>query len=120
MQDQRFDKLTKERHLELARQGGIRSAQVRREKKQMRERINDILQMTLRKGLDQDFNNLEDAENKNLTIADRILLTAIKKAIEGDMQAMTFIRDTSGQKPVDKQEITGGVPVFIKEETLDD
>lgn len=113
MQDQRFDKLTKERHLELARQGGIRSAQVRREKKQMRERINDILQMTLRKGLDQDFNNLEDAENKNLTIADRILLTAIKKAIEGDMQAMTFIRDTSGQKPKDEKDVNLNVPVQI-------
>lgn len=111
--EHRFDKIAKERQLELARMGGIKSAEVRREKKKMRERINDILQMTLREGLDQDFSNLADAENKNLTVGDRILLAAIKKAIEGDLAAMTFIRDTSGQKPKDEKDVTISTPVQI-------
>lgn len=119
MNDKRFDKLTRERQLEIARMGAQKSAKVRREKKQMRERLEMLLDMTLRKGIDDHFDNIEDSEGKNLTVQDKILLEMIKKAMTGDINAATFLRDTSGQKPVDKQEIKDTTPIFIKDD-MDD
>lgn len=115
----KFDKITRERQLELARLGGQKSAEKRREKKMMRERLEMLLDMTLRKGLDDTFDNIEDAEGKNLTVQDKILLEMIKKAMSGDLNAAIYVRDTSGNKPVDKQEIKDTTPIFIKDD-LDD
>lgn len=115
----KFDKITRERQLELARLGGQKSAEKRREKKMMRERLEMLLDMTLRKGLDDTFDSIEDAEGKNLTVQDKILLEMIKKAMQGDLNAAIYVRDTSGNKPVDKQEIKDTTPIFIKDD-LDD
>ena len=37
----------------------------------------------------------------------------IQKALKGDLQAFTMIRDTIGEKPVDKCEIKDTTPVII-------
>ena len=92
---------------EIARQGAIASTAVRREKRTMREIAEIIL-------------------SKNVTTSDgvvtrkyAILAKAIDKALEGNLQAAEFIRDTIGEKPTDKQEITGSLgvkKVFITKE----
>lgn len=109
----RFDKITRERQLELARLGGQKSAQRRREKKAMRERLEILLDMTLRKGMDEHFDSFEDAEGKNLTVQDKILLELLKKAMNGDINAANFIRDTSGQKPKEEKDVNITTPVQI-------
>lgn len=79
---------------EIARQGAIASAAVRKEKRTMREIAEIIL-------------------SKNVTTSDgvvtrkyAILAKAIDKALEGNLPAAEFIRDTIGEKPTDKQEVT--------------
>lgn len=109
----KFDKITRERQLELARLGGQKSAEKRREKKMMRERLEMLLDMTLRKGLDDTFDSIEDAEGKNLTVQDKILLEMIKKAMQGDLNAAIYVRDTSGNKPKDEKDVSLNVPVQI-------
>ena len=92
---------------EIARQGAIASTAVRREKRTMREIAEIIL-------------------SKNVTTSDgvvtgkyAVLAKVIDKALKGDLQAATFIRDTIGEKPTDKQEITGNLgvrKVFVTKE----
>ena len=75
---------------EIARQGAIASTAVRREKRTMREIAEIIL-------------------SKNVTTSDgvvtrkyAILAKAIDKALEGNLQAAEFIRDTIGEKRKEK------------------
>ena len=39
------------------------------------------------------------------------LVEVIKKALKGDLKAIEFLRDTSGQKPVDKKNVKQDVNV---------
>ena len=92
---------------EIARQGAIASTAVRREKRTMREIAEIIL-------------------SKNVTTSDgvvtgkyAVLAKVIDKALKGDLQAAAFIRDTIGEKPTDKQEVTGSLgvkKVFVTKE----
>ena len=75
---------------EIARQGAIASAAVRKEKRTMREIAEIIL-------------------SKNVTTSDgvvtrkyAIIAKAIDKALEGNLQAAEFVRDTIGEKPTEK------------------
>lgn len=49
--------------------------------------------------------NEETGEVNNIAITNAL----IAKAIKGDVSAYQTIRDTIGEKPTDKQQITGGV-----------
>ena len=85
---------------EIARQGAIASAAVRKEKRTMREIAEIIL-------------------SKNVTTSDgvvtrkyAVIAKAIDEAIKGNLQAAAFIRDTIGEKPTDKQEVTGAFNIM--------
>lgn len=69
---------------ELGRKGGIASGEARRRKKTLKEEL-----ITL----------LEENDNNN-----KISLALLQKALNGDIQAFTTIRDTIGEKPSDKIE----------------
>ena len=88
------------------RLGGIASGKARREKRDMQNRINEILNMTIAEGEEKDFSNLMDAKGKNISVIDACILSQVRKAITGDTRALEFLRDTAGMKPVEKQEIT--------------
>lgn len=98
---------TGKQQVEIARQGGIASGIAKREKRTMREIAEIIL-------------------SKDVTTSDgvvtgkyAVLAKVIDKALKGDLQAATFIRDTIGEKPSDKQEITGSLgvkKVFVTKE----
>lgn len=98
---------TGKQQVDIARQGGIASGIAKREKRTMREIAEIIL-------------------SKDVTTSDgvvtgkyAVLAKVIDKALKGDLQAATFIRDTIGEKPSDKQEITGNLgikKVFVTKE----
>ena len=73
---------TTEEQREIARQGGIASGKARREKKLFKEAIE--------KKLGQSLDSMIDA--------------MINQAQTGNVQAITFLRDTIGEKPTDKVE----------------
>lgn len=92
---------------EIARQGAIASIVVRREKRTMREIAEIILS--------------KDVMTSDGVVTGKyaVLAKVIDKALKGDLQAATFIRDTIGEKPSDKQEITGNLgikKVFVTKE----
>lgn len=77
-----FNELTEEKQRELARKGGIASGEARRARKTFREELITLL------------------ENGNTQ--EKISVALIQQALEGNTKAFEVIRDTVGEKPVDK------------------
>lgn len=76
---------TPEERRENARKAGVASGEARRAKKTMR----DVLEILLEsKAPESDKTNIE-----------AMMAKAVLKALNGDLKAMEFVRDTSGQKP---------------------
>lgn len=98
---------TGKQQVDIARQGGIASGIAKREKRTMREIAEIILS--------------KDVMTSDGLVTGKyaVLAKVIDKALKGDLQAATFIRDTIGEKPTDKQEITGSLgvkKVFVTKE----
>ena len=74
---------------EMGRKGGIKSGEARRRKKTLKEELIALL----------------ETNNNN----EKISVAILQKALNGDIQAFTTIRDTIGEKPVDKVEADVGV-----------
>lgn len=83
-----------------------------REKKARRESMKKTLDILLLKSLKRgekveadDILSLADAEGLNIDVQTAINLAMIQRAMLGDVQAASFIRDTIGEKPSDKVEV---------------
>lgn len=80
-------------------EAGKKCGEVRRKKRAMRDLARDILDMKLK---DKDEISAE-LKNRGIeqTEAAAVLLAQLQRARAGDTEAARFLRDTSGQKPVD-------------------
>ena len=96
-----------EERKEIGRKGGKASGVARRRKKELKE----LLQIAM---------SIVDEET-GLTKAEMLVASMMNKAIEnGDVKAAVFVRDTMGEKPVDKTEvISNDIRIKIEEETDD-
>lgn len=85
--------------------GGKKAAEIKRAKKTMKEMLDYLLEK-----------ELETKKGEKVTYREAILTSTIKKAIEGDVKAAQFIRDTAGEAPISKTELTGknGSPLIQK------
>lgn len=81
---------------EKGKKGGIASGKARREKRLLREELELLLEMM---------------DKNNNTIQEKICFALIKKASQGDTKAFEIVRDTIGQKPVERIE-TAEVPII--------
>ena len=104
----REDKLkpvrTKEEASERGRKGAIASGIARREKKTFRATLELLLDRKL--------------EGSSLTGREAVAVALFEKAMSGDVKAFQELRDTVGEKPVDKQELSGpdGEAVTLRHE----
>lgn len=96
---------------ELGRKGGKASAKKRRERKQMQELARIVLDMPAEEGDLADIEGItfDDFPDRNLTIGELSVLAVAKKAKRGDIAAITFLRDTAGEQPVERVEVSGDV-----------
>ena len=74
----------------------------------MREIASELLGMPMRKGKTEAYKSFIEGSTKNVTVAERIMMVAIKEAMEGNVRAAEFVRDTAGEKPTDAIEVTAG------------
>ena len=82
--------------------GGIASGKARKEKKLLRDTLNDLLKMPLRDGVPDNLEKIASIaglKGKNITMQETIMLAMLQKAAKGDVRAAEYIRDTIGQKP---------------------
>ena len=77
----------------MTRKGGIKSGEVRRARKTLREELLLLLS--------------EGDTQKRMSLAQ------LEKALQGDTKAFEVIRDSIGEKPTEKQEITGDQTLSI-------
>ena len=98
----------RQRMKECSSRGGKASGEAKRRKKLMKENLEILCQLSLKSGRATDIESIKnfvELKGKNITVEQAMLLAQIKKALNGDSTAMTFIRDTMGQKPVDEKKV---------------
>lgn len=92
---------TKEEARERGKRGGIASGKAKRKKKMLRECLEILMERKI----------------GDMTTADAISVALVEKALSGDTKAFEVIRDTLGQKPIDKveNEVSGGLEIRWQE-----
>lgn len=88
---------TKSEARERGRKGGIASGESRREKKTFRATLEALLDRKL--------------DGSSLTGREAVAVALFEKAMSGDVKYFQWFRDTVGEKPVDKQELSGSLDV---------
>lgn len=84
---------------ERGKTGGKKSGEARRRKKELREHLEALLA----------------GKRDGMTTAEALTLALVEKGLAGDVRAFEVIRDTIGQKPVEKskQEIATAVALDV-------
>ena len=91
-----------------ARKAGIKSGEVRRQKKSMREMLDYLLEK-----------ELTNKNGEKATTLEAMMASMIKQSISGNVRACEFIRDTIGQKPTEKVEATNATITVTDEKTIE-
>lgn len=76
---------------ENGRKGGIKSGEVRRARRTLREELQDLL-----------AEDITDKNGRRMQTQKAISASMIKQALTGSTKAFELIRDTIGEKPIDK------------------
>lgn len=105
---------------EITRKGGKKSGEVRRAKKLFRETCELLLSMDCKMGNAKEAMRKMGIPENEQTNQMAITISMLKSALEGNVQAFKELRDTMGEKPVQRQEITGkdGQPLQERELTM--
>ena len=105
MNEENLKRLSPNEARENGSKGGKASAEVRRRKKCFKEVVNGMLAEKASPELVEELARaVMKKAKKNMTLDEAIAVAQIIKAIKGDTQAATWVRDTAGEKPTDKIE----------------
>ena len=110
---------TKAEQREIARKGGIASGKARREKKALKDTLEELLAMPIKDGKSQDIDKIKSIagiKGKNITMQEAIMVAMLNKAAKGDVRAAEYVRDTIGQKPDSRMNIDMNLPVMFEGE----
>ena len=90
---------------EEAKKGGIKSGQVRKEKKLMKDCFKLLMSLPSKNDkLKSQIKSL-GIEDEDITNQMAVTISMFQQALKGNVRASEFIQDTMGEKPVDKQEV---------------
>ena len=98
----KYSELTTEEIKTMSSNGGKKGAETKRKRKALREELLALLSA-----------KVVNDDGKKETMQKKISVALINKAIAGDTKAFEVIRDTIGEKPVEKQELTIDPPKII-------
>lgn len=100
-----MNKRPKQERTKLGSVGGKASGKARKKQKLQREILAEILSLTANK---KAVSQLADilGSNKKFTNEEVILAGVVQKAMDGSLAAAGFIRDTLGQSPTNKTDLT--------------
>lgn len=86
------------------KKGGIASGEARRAKKSLREAMQILMEA-----------DLTGKDGKTMTGTEAMAAKAFQAALKGDWKAWELVRDTAGQKPVDRVMVADVEPSVIAE-----
>lgn len=95
IKDKGFDSRTTAERQELATKAGVASGEARRRKRDIRLALEALLEK-----------DISDKNGNTMTTTEAIALKQVEKALKGDTKAFEVVRDTIGQKPTDKVELS--------------
>ena len=84
--------------------GGKRSAEVRREKRELRKALEILMEQ-----------EITDKKGNTKTGTEAMAIAVFQKALKGDIRAFEVVRDTVGQKPIEKVQVAEIDAETIKE-----
>ncbi len=117
----RAEDLTSEQLRERARKGGKASAKAKRERKKIKEQMELLLSLPNKDAETKKKLKAMGIDIDNIDNQMAMVLSMYQKAISGDVQAATFIRDSLGEKPDNKVNLDMNLPVmFVGEDELDE
>lgn len=90
------------------RKGGIKSGEAKRRRKTMREMLDYLLEK-----------ELTNKNGEKATTLEAMMTSMIKQGLNGNVKAVEFIRDTTGQKPTEKVEATNANITVTDEKTIE-
>ena len=91
---------------ERGRKGGIKSGEVRRERKKLRDTVAMLLNLPPGMEKQKDILMALGIDEKDCNNQTLIAVSMIQAAAAGNVKAATWVRDTVGEKPLDKVEAT--------------
>jgi len=119
-----FNMMDADKLREISRKGQKAMMELHGEKKTARDSLKNILTLKVT----DDILDIADVDpkvaerlkrdNPNATLYDLIQCVAVGKAIDGNVKAMEYVRDTHGDKPIDKVEISDNVMTESDRELL--
>lgn len=99
----KLDKLTPEERREITSRGGKKSAEARKRKKNIQQCMKSIMDLNVPESalMDKVRKNLSlfGLESEDMTYAAAISAMMIQKALQGNVRAAEFVRDTGGFNP---------------------
>ena len=96
---------TREQHSEDSRRAGKKSGEARRKKKAMKDAINMLLSLPLKDEKAKAYLEYLGFEEEDMDNQLGLVISMYKEAVaKGNVQAANWIRDTAGDKPVEKVE----------------
>lgn len=106
---------------ERARKGGIASAKAKKERKQIKEQLELLLSLPIKDKITKAEIRKLGIDTENIDNQMAMVISMWQKAVKGDVQAATFIRDSIGEKPDSKVNLDMKLPViFMGEDELDE
>lgn len=100
-----FDKLTEEEQRKIASKGGKASVEARKKKKNMKEALQLLLSLDVKSLKVREQLKALGIDEADMNNEMALMVSMLNKALKGDKGCAEFIRDTSGQKPVEIQEV---------------
>ena len=95
IKDKGFDSRTTAEQQKIASAGGQASGEARRRKRDIRLALEALLEK-----------DIADKHGNVMSTAEAIAIKQIEKALKGDTRAFEVVRDSAGQKPTDKIDLT--------------
>ena len=92
------------------RKGGLKSQQVQKQKKTLKEIILTCMEMPANVfNAPEEIQKIAKQYNRDMSVADAMTIAQVLKSINGDTTAFTVLRDTAGQKPMEEIKVSGDV-----------
>lgn len=110
---------THEELSEFGKRGQQARMETLRKRKEMKETLKILMAMSVGKGKRVDIENIQaftEIKGKNITVDQAMMVKLVQRALTGDLNAITMVRDTIGEKPSDKVEVKDVTPVIISGE----
>lgn len=101
--------MTKEEARKRGMAGAKKSAETRRRRKTFQELAKWVLALPLKAGDVEEITALGEARGKNITVEEASIMAVATKAMGGDVRALEFLRDTAGERPAERVEVSGNV-----------